>query len=98
MARTANRFTKGFGAYRCRSCNRRTRDTGQGDNEQLTLCVECFYLAGLENQLSDDPESFTMADCRTIAGAILAIEAKGGNASDWRSTFLGKDAFQVGLK
>lgn len=93
MARTANRFTKGSGAYQCRSCSRLTRDTGNGDNEQVRLCVECFDLAGTHNSLQDG-ETFNMDDCRRIAAQILYIESKGGNASDWREIFAGPEAFK----
>lgn len=94
MARVSNRFTKGSGAYKCRSCGRLTRDTGNGDNEQLHLCVECFDLAGTENMINDGGK-VTMADCRRIAQQILSIESKGGDAQEWRATFVGIDAFKT---
>lgn len=48
-----SRFEKGSGCFTCRVCGRRTRATGQGDNEHVYLCVECFEIAGLENELQD---------------------------------------------
>lgn len=52
MARITNRFQRGSGAYKCDSCGRTTRSTGQG-NEQLRLCAECYELAGIENEIQD---------------------------------------------
>lgn len=51
--RTTNRFTRGSGCYTCRSCGRKTRDTGRGDNEHIGLCAECFDLGGIENAICD---------------------------------------------
>jgi hypothetical protein len=48
-----NRFERGSGVYKCESCGRGTRSTGHGDNEHLNLCVQCFELAGMENELTD---------------------------------------------
>ena len=53
MRATKNsRFQKGSGVFQCESCKRSTRDTG-GDNTSLRLCEECYELAGIENQISD---------------------------------------------
>ncbi|MFD0669742.1 hypothetical protein ACT80S_18630 [Ramlibacter sp. MAHUQ-53] len=50
--RTANRFALGSGVFTCRSCDRKTRDTG-GDNTDIRLCDECYELSSQENSLSD---------------------------------------------
>jgi hypothetical protein len=51
--KTGNRFERGSGVYKCGSCGRGTRSTGHGDNEHLRLCVQCFELAGMDNELTD---------------------------------------------
>lgn len=51
--RVRNRFQKGSGLYTCRSCQRQTRSTGNGDNEHIRLCEECYELAGYDNAYSD---------------------------------------------
>jgi hypothetical protein len=74
----ANRFQKGSGIYNCENCKRATRATGGNDNEHLRLCVECYNIAGLENQLADSHE----IDAEPIRNAIRNLEqkcrAKGG--------------------
>ena len=56
MKRTANRFGTG-GCYECRSCGRKTRSTGRGDNENMELCVECCEYHAAQNAIWDDGES-----------------------------------------
>lgn len=51
---TSNRFILGSGRYECRCCKRSTRSTGRGDNENVTLCAQCYDLAGEENHLADN--------------------------------------------
>lgn len=53
MAQVANRFIRGSAVYVCRSCGRKTRQTGRGDNENTNTCAECFDLGGIENEISD---------------------------------------------
>ena len=53
QARNA-RFQRGSAMYSCRCCDRQTRSTGNGDNEHVRLCAECYDLAGEENHLSDN--------------------------------------------
>lgn len=48
------RFERGSAVYKCVSCKRATRNTG--DEGQLELCYECFELAGLDNQINDSGE------------------------------------------
>lgn len=48
-----NRFERRSGCYACRVCTRMTRSTGRGDNENVGLCVECFEVAGIENEVMD---------------------------------------------
>lgn len=58
MKRTTT-FTRGSGCYECRSCGRRTRDDGGGDSVHVRLCWQCYEIAGLENELSDNRSSMT---------------------------------------
>ena len=46
-------FKKGSGCFTCKVCGKKTRATGQNDNEHLQLCVACFDQAGDENAVSD---------------------------------------------
>lgn len=74
--RTANRFTRGTGCYTCRSCKRKTRDTGRGDNEGVLLCAECYDLAGIENAVQDgEPLEKYAGEARRL---LAEIRAKGG--------------------
>jgi hypothetical protein len=49
----ANRFERGSGCYSCSCCQRLTRSTGRGDNENCGLCEECFEVGGIENEIAD---------------------------------------------
>jgi hypothetical protein len=46
-------FEKGTGCYECGVCGKKTRSTGNGDNENAKLCVECWEKAGDENAVMD---------------------------------------------
>lgn len=50
---TRNRFQKGSGCFICQDCKKKTRSTGNGDNEHCRLCEECYEKAGDENALTD---------------------------------------------
>ena len=64
-------FQHGQGAFACRNCQRKTRDTG--DNGQVQMCPECYELAGLENALSDSGEEvFKEAGYVAVASEQLA--------------------------
>lgn len=54
--RNSSKFGRGTGVYACAACTRKTRQTG-GDNDSLKLCVECYEMAGLENEMSDNGET-----------------------------------------
>ncbi len=78
-----NRFARGSGMYACRCCNRNTRSTGRGDNENAKLCVECFELAGYENLLSDQGK-LDKGDAEYVLGLIGALAThEGADLSNW---------------
>lgn len=80
--RVRNRFERGSGCYTCRSCGRKTRSTGRGDNELIQLCEECYELAGIENMISDQGiEVVDDALSHEIVGYINLITSKGGKPS-----------------
>lgn len=79
--RNASQFARGSAVYRCRCCNRKTRQTGRGDNDMVELCAECYDLAGEENSLSDTGEFYDSP--QNILSMIADVEAKGGDASCW---------------
>jgi hypothetical protein len=75
-------FVKGGGAiYTCRSCGRKTRPTGTGDNDGVRLCVQCFDLAGEENHLSDEGSFYDSP--QNVLADIASVAAAGGDASVW---------------
>lgn len=71
-----NRFQAFSGCYTCRSCGRKTRSTGRGDNENILSCAECLDLGGIENEISDmgsTPEREAEAEALRVI-----IRSKGG--------------------
>jgi hypothetical protein len=74
--KTGNRFERGSGVYKCGSCGRGTRSTGHGDNEHLRLCVQCFELAGMENELTDTGSTHAP----TVRGYFAELAEKGIDA------------------
>ena len=77
--RNASKFQKGSGCYKCKCCGRSTRSTGRGDNEFLRLCVECYDMGGIENEIADGccrvSEEASIAEIRALAAIIIS---KGG--------------------
>ena len=47
-----SRFQHGSGVYTCRTCGKRTRDTGN-DEAGVRLCRKCFDEATIENEIND---------------------------------------------
>jgi hypothetical protein len=76
-----SRFQKGSAMYACRCCKRNTRSTGNGDNENVLLCVDCVDLAGEENSVSDSGEFY--ASPAEVLGMIASVVSHGGDASCW---------------
>lgn len=73
MNMVANRFQRGSGCYNCGSCGRKTRGTGRGDNELTGMCVECYEIGGIENQIADNS---TDPDVPKWRAEIAALEAE----------------------
>lgn len=64
-------FTKGSAVYTCQSCERRTRDDGNGDSVHSKLCTQCYTIGGLENMVQDgqqltDYDRQELAECKEI--------------------------------
>ena len=51
MARNSN-FQRGSGVYTCGCCNKKTRETGEGESN-CRQCIDCYTLGGLENAHND---------------------------------------------
>ncbi len=84
MNKAANaRFAKGSAVYSCRCCKRKTRATGNNDNEHVRLCVQCYDLAGIENAVLDGNYDETMA--KEASRLFYSLEQHG--VSDPRSLF-----------
>lgn len=78
-------FRPGSAVFKCVTCGRGTRETGVQSLGNKN-CPQCYELAGLENEVSDGYK--TLAEGRDAALAYIAdIEAKGGDASEWRTVF-----------
>jgi hypothetical protein len=72
------RFGRGSGVYTCRTCGRKTRQTG-GDNHSVGLCEECYEIAGLENSLADNRPPWTPEKCKAeILRLTELCKSKGG--------------------
>jgi hypothetical protein len=82
MNRPRNRFERGSGMYECRCCTRKTRSTGNGDNENVRLCVDCFDLAGYENMVSDG-EDLSDAYKADIKNLVAFLKTKVSDVSMW---------------
>ncbi len=79
---TTNRFAKGSGVFTCRICDHRTRSTGRGDNENVTLCAECYDLAVEENHFSDHGGAF-YSSAEEMLSIIDAIGKRGSKTEPW---------------
>lgn len=84
--KTTNRFAIGSGCYRCRCCDRRTRSTGNGDNENVLLCEQCFDLAGYENAVQDG-EVLSENEKSNVKTLIERVVALGGRDTWSYATF-----------
>jgi hypothetical protein len=63
--------------FKCVTCERNTRDTGQGVDH---LCEDCFEIAGLDNQVNDSGEPVTKAILQECTDRLAKIKKLGGNA------------------
>ena len=79
-----NRFIKGAGGvYKCRCCGRGTRSTGNGDNEHVKLCEQCYEMGGIENSIEDgnyEDETGKAKLIEEIKALAAVITARGGKA------------------
>lgn len=68
-------FSRGSGRFKCRSCGKSTRDTG--DNGSCRLCPLCYEISTLENSLSDNGwgKHGDLEDCKTVAEAVAKFES-----------------------
>jgi len=88
--RTANSSFGRGGAYDCRWCGRKTRETGT-QSQGSGLCPQCYDLCGIDNELSDGHA--TVDDVRATAQLLLReLEAKGGNIARWSDLVAQLDA------
>ena len=74
-------FEKGSGCYTCQCCGRKTRSTGNGDNEHVKLCAECYEMGGIENSIADgnyDNEDHRERLIDEIRELATIITARGG--------------------
>ena len=79
--RTANRFQKGSGVYRCRLCKHNTRYTG-GDGHSVELCDLCYDLAGEENHISDNGRTYDSKE--NVSAMLAALDKRNGAGTAMR--------------
>lgn len=62
------RFARGSGTYKCGSCGKLTRETGEGESG-CGLCLLCYERSSCENSLSDNGwgQHGDLEDCKTVA-------------------------------
>jgi len=73
-------FARGSGLFTCRVCKRSTRATGNNDNEHVTLCVQCYELAGIENSFLDGcGEERDIAEARRL---LKSCQEHGGKITE----------------
>lgn len=87
MAKRLDGFQRrGRGVFKCCTCNRSTRQTGEtGDSE---CCSQCYDLAGWENHISDNGlEDVSERDRACIREAWNAAIKAGGCAESMRRQF-----------
>jgi hypothetical protein len=73
-----NGFKRGSGCYKCTNCGRQTRATGGNDNEHLRMCVQCYDLGGIENEISDNGSTPELeAEAQALRDEIVKL---GGSA------------------
>jgi hypothetical protein len=79
MKRGHSHFQRGSGCFDCRSCGRRTRDTGV-QSIGAKVCTDCYELAGMDNACNDNgtspaDEGYTAE----IAARLANIAKRGGD-------------------
>lgn len=67
--RDNRRFRSGSSVYTCRSCGKRTRETGNSESYSL-LCLYCYDEAGQENTHSDEGHSGEFSKCTICLKAL----------------------------
>lgn len=77
MARSTFKRGNGRSTFPCTICGRLTRDTDQGSTD---LCMQCFDLCSLDNQVNDDGRQPTEAEHKQALSWVKQIKAKGGDA------------------
>ena len=78
-------FYKGSTTFLCRTCERRTRDTG-AQSVGIGLCPQCYELAGIENEINDGVCPFRERK-QEITRLLGEIVTKGGSVAEWRTVF-----------
>jgi hypothetical protein len=62
--------------FKCVTCERNTRDTGQGVDH---LCEDCFEIAGLDNMINDSGKPVDAATLKECTARLAKIKKLGGN-------------------
>jgi hypothetical protein len=63
--------------FKCVTCERNTRDTGQGVDH---LCEDCFEIAGLDNMINDSGEPVDKATLKECNARLARITKLGGSS------------------
>ena len=70
MLRDNRKFRRGTGCYTCRSCGKKTRETGSSESF-AELCLTCFDYFSWENTHNDESHAETPdPDCPICNGTM----------------------------
>ena len=82
MTRNRSHFRRFKPIFKCRVCQRNTRNPDDGGTE---LCAQCFELAGLDNMINDNGLDLT-SDIMAERDALFnEAVSKGGNGDRIKS-------------
>lgn len=76
-----NRISKYSGIYKCISCGKKTRETGEGESS-VEMCKECYIFGGQENAHSDN-HSGKVKECGKCREDIESLGYDLDNIDEW---------------
>lgn len=85
MRKRNSNFGRQTPTYICNCCDRRTRETGNGESD-CDLCYECYELAGLDNSINDGGRDATPSELAWANELLGRIAKKGGDVEYARNS------------
>jgi hypothetical protein len=86
MAMQVSQFDKS-GAFACRQCGRRCRNTGRGNNSACGLCGHCYEQVVIEDQMMEEGE---LPELLSKRESLIAACKRAGGKPDQSSYFARK--------